>query len=854
MPDYGKLYEGPDRIFDVPSQPQPTAALHVLDGIAKGISSFSNSVEDYRQKSRQDAALARQASKDAQDQGDREATNAAWLAAAEVNAGTYGNTNEVVGNTPPSQNTENPVFAGGGPVDKDIAEVASATNEWIKRLGSFEAARTQGRLPGVAKEALVDQAGLDLMKRFPGRESLVGKALQDAGFSNSLFNETVESGAVRKTEFEARNAARADAMKFAFARLGPAAEGMNDETLVAAGLDLQQKEDQFVKTKRQYELESSMRAEGRAVAGEGRTEQTFQKGLDADALRSSANQVYLAQMGPVISSYMKLMQEVDAGTDPGKEKTLADLKLKIQNLHATAANNIAAQVGAKSPDAAEAVRKSFDGQFKTLFTDILDSRNKNYADSLSILQNRLAINTAAALPMLSALKAAGIRPDALPVILEEAMNDPKLKESLSREIKGIGDINFNTDTGRVKLTQLVSILNKNTSLENYNPQQAASLVSKLSGIGTKIGREINLGKLENADYFVTSLGTVVTATNTLTPQSSRQANLAAALAITGNGQTRQALRKVIASGGPESEEAKVVLLGTRAGAAKTLSNLKRMGTKDGYYSIQYNNGRYDISFDQKAWAQNSSAVPSRSFAGGMEMSRGFESSRALPKPAMSSSIRATAATMNSLLDHLVETGDIDSNAPEGKTKEIRDYYAKGKPTTAMLRAQGKTPEQVRAASFETQANQLDTDLSNPRNFQIDAPAADLDYIQNGGGGSRGERNNNRGNIENGSFAKSQPGYAGTDGRFARFKTVEDGDNAQANLLENAYIKKGHNTVEKIIKRYGNDPGPEDDVNVANYIQYVAKKLGISPQDTITPAYTKRLAEAMREFETGKRNG
>lgn len=116
--------------------------------------------------------------------------------------------------------------------------------------------------------------------------------------------------------------------------------------------------------------------------------------------------------------------------------------------------------------------------------------------------------------------------------------------------------------------------------------------------------------------------------------------------------------------------------------------------------------------------------------------------------------------------------------------------------------------------------------------------------------SRGERNNNPGNLEASPWTKSQPGYKGTDGRFAQFDTMANGIAAQVKLLTNRYLSKGYDTPNKIIWRYGNDPGTADDKSVRNYIAYVARRLGINIDDQIDPSQAGALAQAMREFETG----
>lgn len=128
---------------------------------------------------------------------------------------------------------------------------------------------------------------------------------------------------------------------------------------------------------------------------------------------------------------------------------------------------------------------------------------------------------------------------------------------------------------------------------------------------------------------------------------------------------------------------------------------------------------------------------------------------------------------------------------------------------------------------------------------------------NSGGNSRAERNNNPGNIEDGPFAKGLPGYAGSDGRFAKFDTPEAGQQAQGKLLQ-SYGRRGYNTVEKIVGRWSPEADPTNQAgSTRNYMNYVAKRLGVSPGDQLdlnNPQVATELAMAMAEFESGNTSG
>lgn len=120
----------------------------------------------------------------------------------------------------------------------------------------------------------------------------------------------------------------------------------------------------------------------------------------------------------------------------------------------------------------------------------------------------------------------------------------------------------------------------------------------------------------------------------------------------------------------------------------------------------------------------------------------------------------------------------------------------------------------------------------------------------GGGAAvpRGIRNNNPGNIEDGAFARSLPGYVGSDGRFAIFDDPSSGEAAQTRLL-GSYVQRGFDTPTEIINRWA---PPSDNNPTGAYINYVAQRAGIGPNDRVTEDKIPLIAQAIREFENGSR--
>jgi hypothetical protein len=115
----------------------------------------------------------------------------------------------------------------------------------------------------------------------------------------------------------------------------------------------------------------------------------------------------------------------------------------------------------------------------------------------------------------------------------------------------------------------------------------------------------------------------------------------------------------------------------------------------------------------------------------------------------------------------------------------------------------------------------------------------------GGNGTLADRNNNPGNIRDGSFAKSLPGYIGQEGGFAKFDTSQNGQSAQVGLL-NSYLSKGYDTPSKIAARWA--PAGDGSNNPIVYAQTLASSLGIGVNDKVTADQLPTLAAAQAKQE------
>lgn len=171
-------------------------------------------------------------------------------------------------------------------------------------------------------------------------------------------------------------------------------------------------------------------------------------------------------------------------------------------------------------------------------------------------------------------------------------------------------------------------------------------------------------------------------------------------------------------------------------------------------------------------------------------------------------------------------GDAETAQKEGDTRSrefIASLLSGGAPPTA-TGPEAAAPEAMQAPSQAAQ------------------PMGDLS------GMPRGLRNNNPLNIEAGGFTQGQPGFSGSDGRFAKFASVDQGLGAANKLLDVYQNKHGLNTVAGVINRWA---PAADGNNVSSYAMNVAKQLGIDPNAPIPPEMRPQLIAAMAQHENGR---
>lgn len=117
--------------------------------------------------------------------------------------------------------------------------------------------------------------------------------------------------------------------------------------------------------------------------------------------------------------------------------------------------------------------------------------------------------------------------------------------------------------------------------------------------------------------------------------------------------------------------------------------------------------------------------------------------------------------------------------------------------------------------------------------------------------TRGISNHNPGNINYHPANQWQgqlPINKAIEPRFCRFISPEYGIRALIKLLQ-TYHNKGYNTVNKMINRWA----PPNENGTQDYINYVATRLNMAPNDKLNP-FDKNtafiLAKAIIQYENG----
>jgi hypothetical protein len=111
------------------------------------------------------------------------------------------------------------------------------------------------------------------------------------------------------------------------------------------------------------------------------------------------------------------------------------------------------------------------------------------------------------------------------------------------------------------------------------------------------------------------------------------------------------------------------------------------------------------------------------------------------------------------------------------------------------------------------------------------------------------RYNNPGAVEYKPWMSRYGAVKGPDGRYAQFNSPDDGFGVMNRILDTYHSAHGLNTVSGIINRWA--PSNVDNNSTAQYIDFVANRLGVSPDTALTAVQRPALMQAIALYEAGQ---
>lgn len=716
--------------------------------------------------------------------------------------------------------------------------MAADTSRAISDLNNIQTAVNQKRMPGISLPSAINKRMSELMSKYPAHGDKILSVLRGAGIESSLWREGTDEVSQHESIRESGEKYEAERFEAGAALLLPEdLEKLPRSEVVRLGVRRANTEYNMDQATKQMELtiKQADLTEKQAQAAQDDLDDKIGAELVVDAYNIFAPiKTVLQQASDTILRDFPQSQH---------QKAFETLAPRFNQMAENFKSRQLAQ--ARAAGYSDSKMASLTSQLDSMVDGVKDLWSGDFSvaranqQALSVVTTSLNLQTEEAMPIYFALKNMGMNPAEM--LGGMSSLDPKLQTELRKEALG-----FKGEFGRVsastRLANFVALVKGNKTLADMDDEEARRLMPSLYKASDKYVKEYVKGDNVPASTVLNSLGQVIVATRTITPGTASAASIMYAGAGTASNDVKKALKKALKD--PEQNDfAEALVTGSRAASANILNAMKPPQV-----FTQFDDRFFKIAVDPKtgrAFVQKTGAKP-RAISGGIgdyAESRGGEVGGATRYEAVPNKppklLQTWVDHYNMNVNNAAELNALDPNGIKNATPlEVARYVSLGIVPKALRDQKAIDPEKEIDKIFETVENVFEQVPSMNKPVEMSK------------GTSRGERNNNPGNIENGPYAKSQPGYAGTDGRFAKFDSPEAGAKAQENLLAKSYLDKGHNTPSKVIWRYGNDPGEGDDPAVRNYIKYVSNKLGIGPNDIIPREKVGQLARYMREFETG----
>lgn len=568
-------------------------------------------------------------------------------------------------------------------------------------------------------------------------------------------------------------------------------------------------------------------------------------GLNAASAQLSALQVAITQL-------------VDSDLpDNVKDQRLSQLVAQIESGANLQYNNFITQHPDMSSADQQTLRDSvtrYIGSMRELVTgpnSIVQQRVRTQ----QLIQTNLGINAAQAMPFYTRMKGILGSNAAADALFQTLASNPDLTNRMRQELQGYSQLEPGAQA--VRMNNIANIIAGRTNIRDYSPAEARQMIPTV--VGTLHNLAANPAARNGTDANahiagVTAIGQIANVAIDAVPQWGVQ-TLAGLINDTLT--ARNVTPMLFNTQANPTERINAVHAYIPA-MTRVIQALRTAPTGDENYDVQFNSrsGRFE--------AVQSAAGRARGIARGMF----GPTIHATPVDAVVDSVHqatlssATQTKVNALnravgfMTNVSGQGYDDAVPRNTPARDRTAFYATGVPP-ASIRGANAAPHE---STGQQALRQLDEVQQHVGDWIAHIPVGVQGTPADSPAQSRGRavalEGNNPGGLNDGEFARRQPGYTGANGRYASFRTMEDGLNAQRSLLR-SYVSRGINTPMQIAARWApQGDGANDPVAYANNI---ARAMGIGPNDTISTAQIEAFVQSQAHqensnFQGGRQDG
>lgn len=591
-----------------------------------------------------------------------------------------------------------------------VTSIRGAVASAATTITSQAAAVEQGRMPGIAVTASIDNIVRDLINENPGYEDIVAAAVKEAGFENQMFNDLKAAYTAQTSRESARNEEFQSALRAGAEAAGPAAAGMTDAQLIASGLDIRQAEAQMRTNLQRMEIQAKELA---GLEAQGRLNDRDRE-EDGRRLTQDFNQLAVAQLAPVLNSFNALLVAVgEPGSNPVLEGRLEEARLLVEQTKATIVNNLVAQMTSSTgPEAGNALRTSLENYITGTFTQPLTARDGSLGRLANQMEQRLGLQVQHSMPLIAQMRSAGLNPSMLGPLINAIGENGPLKNRLVQEVRGLSNMDIGTPMARTQLAEIIGIINGDERIRsnNISAPEARQIFRVVNGVMINSAPLVANGDMTAAEPFLNTVGEVAIAAGALNAQSGMSALVNAGRSLLGDRNDRTMTTAIERATGDfaTAEQGRVTGLAYRGAAANVLQGLRAnvpgQGTSaTGFHYVTWSasRGQWQISRNERAAAAFRRQTQ---YSGGGD---GASSAR-LRMPTGGNDgppqeLVGQVGLMNNLLGSLVNTASWDQNTPSGATPmELRNWYGRNQMSERIqrgvqaVRGQGRTSEATSA--------------------------------------------------------------------------------------------------------------------------------------------------------------